>query len=120
MLTQQSVVEAIQAFAESGTAAGGAAVAKNTVHLQVSSVGINLTDKSRKLFVHRNYPLKSVAGYCQHPSDPKLFAIASYRPGFPNIKRVHVFRCGEEPIRQVMDAIRYWLKREPVVDPPEQ
>ena len=106
----------MQVFAESGTAAGQAAVTKNTIHFQVSSVGINLTDKSRKLFIHRNYPLKSVAGYCRHPSDPKLFAVASYRPGFLNIKRVHVFRCGDEPIEQVMDAIKYWIKKEPVVD----
>ena len=110
----------MRAFAESGTAAGQAAVVKNTIHLQVSSIGINLTDKTRKLFIHRNYPLKSVAGFCRHPSDPRLFAVASYRPGFPNIKRVHVFRCGEEPIERIMGAVRFWLKREPVVDLPKQ
>ena len=113
-LTLHCIDDALSLFAEKGTAAGQAAVQKNTIQLQITSLGINLTDKSRKLFIHRNYPRKTIAGYCKHPKDGKLFAVVSNRPGFPNIKRVHVFRCGAEPAQQIMDAVEYWLQMKPI------
>lgn len=113
-LTPDCVEDAMVLFSTDGTAGGQAAVAKNTVQLQVTSLGVNLTDRSRRLFIHRNYPRKSIAGYCAHPSNPQLFAVVSDRPGFHNIRKVHVFRCGAEPVGQILDAIRYWLKMEPI------
>lgn len=113
-LTQQSVVDAMNRFAAEGTAAGRAAVVKNTVLLQVSLLGINLTDKTHKMFIHRNYPCKSIAGYCRGQEDPKVFAFASHRPGYPNIVKVHVFQCGTEPVGQILDAMSYWLEVDPI------
>lgn len=101
-------------FTTEGTSAGQAAILKNTVQLQVTSFGINLRDKTKKLFIHRNYPRNTIAGFCKHPTDGKLFAVASDRPGFPDIKKVHVFRCGAEPVEQVVDTIKYWLKMDPI------
>lgn len=114
LLSQHSVEEALGLFAAKGTASGQAAVVKNTVYLQVSALGINLTDKTRKMFIHRNYPRKTIAGYCRHARDSKVFAFSSYRPGFPKIQKVHVFRCGAEPVEQVLSAIKYWLKMDPI------
>lgn len=113
-LTQHCIEDSLTLFAAKGMAAGQAAIIKNTISLQVSSLGVNLTDKSRKLFVHRNYPRKTIAGYCRDPVDSKLFAVISDRPGFANIRKVHVFRCGTEPVEQILDAIKYWLQMEPI------
>ena len=117
-LTRHSIEEALNQFASEGKAAGQAAVLKNIVYFQISVLGINLADKTRKLFIHRNYPRNTLAGYSRHPTDTKVFAFASLRPGFTNIIKVHVFRCGVEPVEQVeqvMDAIKYWLKIDPVL-----
>ena len=113
-LTPQSVLEAITVFNEEGVAAGQAAVQGNVIHMQVSSLGINLTDKKHRLFVNRNYPRKQLVGYCVHPNDSKCFAIASQRPGFPSSMKVHVFRPVQEPTQQILDAIKFWLEIDPV------
>ena len=113
-LTQQSVVEAMNVFSERGTAAGQAAVVKNSVCMQVSALGINLSDKKRKLFIYRNYPRKQLEGYCAHPTDADFFAFASRRPGYSSLK-VHVFkRGGSEPVEQILDAVQFWLEIDPV------
>ena len=113
-LTPQSVLEAITVFNEEGVAAGQAAVQGNVIHMQVSSLGIDLTDKKHRLFVNRNYPRKQLVGYCVHPNDSKCFAIASQRPGFPSSMKVHVFRPVQEPTQQILDAIKFWLEIDPV------
>ena len=113
-LTRQSVVEAINKFGEHGTAAGQAAVVKNSVDMQVSALGINLSDKKHKLFVNRNYPRKQLEGYCSHPTDDSYFAFASRRPGFSSSLKVHVFKRGSEPVEQILDAIQFWLEIDPV------
>ena len=113
-LTPQSVLEAITVFNEEGVAAGQAAVQGNVIHMQVSSLGINLTDKKHRLFVNRNYPRKQLVGYCVHPNDSKCFAIASQRPGFPSSMKVHVFRPVQEPTQQILDAIKFWLEIDPI------
>ena len=113
-LTPQSVLEAITIFNEEGVAAGQAAVQGNVIHMQVSSLGINLTDKKHRLFVNRNYPRKQLVGYCVHPNDSRCFAIASQRPGFPSSMKVHVFRPVQEPTQQILDAIKFWLEIDPV------
>ena len=118
VLSQHSVEDALYQFSKDGMSAGQAAVTKNTVSLQVSSLGINLTDKSKKLFVHRNYPLKTIIGFCQHYSDNKHFAFATERPGFANVKKVHVFRCLVERPEQVLAAMKYWLQLEPIISDP--
>ena len=117
-LSQYSIQDALNQFATEGTAAGQAMVSKNTIHLQISSMGINLTDKTRKMFVHRNYPNKTIVGFCQHHDDGKHFAFASHRPGFPNAKKVHVFCCGVEPVEQILAAMKYWLHLDPVASLP--
>jgi len=118
MLSQHSVEDALYQFSKDGTSSGQAAIVKNVISLQVSSLGINLTDKSKKLFINRNYPLKTIIGFCQHYSDGKHFAFATERPGFPNLKKVHVFQCLSEPPKQVLAAMRYWLQMDPVVSGP--
>lgn len=117
-LSQHSIQDALDRFSTEGTVAGQATVSKNIVHLQVSSLGIRLKDKSRKMFMHRNYPTKTIVGFCQHYNDRKHFAFASHRPGFPNVNRVHVFRCGVEPVEQVLAAMKYWLQLDRVVSLP--
>ncbi len=112
-LTQDSIDDALRLFELDGMAGGRAAIVKNVIDLQISPLGINLTDNKQKLFVHRNYPLRTISGYCRHETDSKLFAFASYRPGFSKIQKVHVFRCGTEPVDQIMAATKYWLKMDP-------
>lgn len=114
-LSQQSILDALRAFEEAGVAGGQAAVQKNVIHMQVSALGINLTDKKHRLFISRNYPRKQLEGYCLHPTEPRCFAFASKRPGFVHSIKCHVFRQVQEPTRQIMDAIRFWLELEPVV-----
>ena len=112
-MTQTSVVDAMNKFSEHGVAAGQAAVAKNSINMQVSALGINLSDKKHKLFVNRNYPRKQLAGYCAHPTDDSYFAFASRRPGYSTSLKVHVFKRGNEPVEQVLDAIKFWLELDP-------
>lgn len=112
-LTQQSVLEAMRVFDEHGTAAGQAAVVKNSIDMQVSALGINLSDKKHKLFVNRNYPRKQLEGYCRHPTNNDYFAFASRRPGFSSLK-VHVFKKGSESVEQILDAIKFWLEIDPI------
>ena len=114
-LSQQSILDALRSFEEAGVAGGQAAVQKNVIHMQVSSLGINLTDKKHRLFVSRNYPRKQLEGYCLHPTEPRCFAFASKRPGFPHSMKCHVFRQVQEPIEQILDGVRFWLELEPVV-----
>ena len=104
----------MRAFNEDGMAAGQAAVSRNVIHMQVSSLGINLTDKKHQLFVSRNYPRKQLEGYCVHPQDSKCFAFASHRPGFPHSIKCHVFREVQEPVQQIMDSVKFWLELEPI------
>lgn len=113
-LTRQSILDALAAFNESGTAAGQAAITKNVIDMQVSALGINLSDKKHKLFVNRNYPRKQLVGYCLHPHDSNYFAFGSPKPGFSNCMKVHVFRRGTETTEQILDAIRFWLEIEPI------
>jgi len=116
-LTPSSIVKAIKAFSEEGVAGGQAAVPKNVIHMQVSSLGITLTDKKHRLFVNRNYPRKQLEGCCVHPKNSKYFAVASQRPGFPSSMKVHVFRQVQESTEQIMDAIKFWLEIDPVPSP---
>lgn len=113
-LTRQSVVDAMSKFSEHGTAAGQAAKVRNSVSMQVSALGINLSDKTHKLFVNRNYPRKQLEGYCSHPTDDNYFAFASRRPGFWSSLKVHVFKRGGEPVEQILDAIQFWLEIDPI------
>ena len=114
-LTRQSVLEAMNVFNERGTAAGQAAIVRNSVCMQVSALGINLSDKKRKLFINRNYPRKQLQGYCAHPTDDGYFAFASRRPGYSSSLKVHVFkRGGNEPVEQILDAIQFWLELDPI------
>ena len=113
-LTRQSVVDAMNKFSEQGTAGGQAAKVKNSISMQVSALGINLSDKTHKLFVNRNYPRKQLEGYCSHPTDDNYFAFASRRPGFWSSLKVHVFRRGSEPVEQILDAIQFWLEIDPI------
>ena len=116
-LTASSIIEAIKTFGEEGVAGGQAAVPKNVIHMQVSSLGITLTDKKHRLFVNRNYPRKQLEGCCVHPKNSKYFAVASQRPGFPSSMKVHVFRQVQESTEQIMDAIKFWLEIDPVPSP---
>jgi hypothetical protein len=114
-LTRQSVGGAVSKFSANGTAAGRAAVVKNTIQMHISSVGINLIDKSCKLFVTRNYPLKTIAGFCHHQGEPKLFAFASHPPGSPKtVIKVHVFKALDDPTTQIINSMRFWLRMETI------
>lgn len=113
-LTRHSVVDAMNKFSEHGVAAGQAAVTKNSIVMQVSALGVNLTDKKRKLFVTRNYPRKQLQGYCAHPNDDGYFCFASRRPGYSSSLKVHVFKRGSEPVEQILDAIKFWLEIDPI------
>lgn len=95
-------------------AAGQAAIPKYAIDMQISALGINLSDKKHKLFVNRNYPRKHLVGYCQHPSDPNYFAFASPKPGFADSMKVHVFKRGTESTERILDAIKFWLEVEPI------
>ena len=112
-LTRQSLLDALRVFEEEGVAAGKAAIAKHVVHMQVSSLGITLTDKKHKLFINRNYPRQQLEGYCINPTDSKYFAFASRRPGFPLSMKVHVFNTCVESTEQIADGIKFWLEIEP-------
>lgn len=110
---QESLLDALKAFKEEGVAAGKAAVAKNSIEMQVSALSVSLSDKTRKLFVARHYSRKQIQGFCVHPTDSKYFAFATLRPGFPNNMKVHVFIHGEEPSSQIIDSLQYWLEISP-------
>ncbi len=110
---RDSVLDALEAFAEGGVASGKAAVTKNNVEMQVSALSVSLADKSHRLFVTRNYGRKQIQGFCVHPTNSKYFAFASLRPGFPNNMKVHVFVHGEEPSSQIIDSLQYWLELAP-------
>jgi hypothetical protein len=112
-LSQQSVLDALRVFGEQGTAAGQAAVVKNSIEMQVSALGINLSDRKRRLFINRNYPRKQLEGYCAHPCDDNHFAFASRRPGYSSSLKVHVFKRGSESVPQILDAIQFWLEIDP-------
>ena len=112
-LSQQSVLDALRVFSEQGTAAGQAAITKNSIDMQVSALGINLSDRKRRLFINRNYPRKQLEGYCAHPCDDNYFAFASQRPGYSSSLKVHVFRRGSESVPQILDAIQFWLEIDP-------
>ncbi len=111
--SRECVLDALKAFEEGGVAMGRAAVPKNSIEMQVSSLSISLTDKTHKLFVARNYSRKQVLGFCVHPTDSKYFAFASPRPGFPNNMKVHVFTHGQESSSQIIDSLQYWLELTP-------
>ena len=113
-MTQRSVVDAMNKFSECGIAAGQAAVAKNSINMQVSALGINLSDKKHKLFINRNYPRKQLEGYCAHPTDDSFFAFASRRPGYSSSLKVHVFKRGSESVEQILGAVNFWLEIEPI------
>ena len=112
-LSQQSVLDALRVFSEQGTAAGQAAIVKNSIDMQVSALGINLSDRRHKLFINRNYPRKQLEGYCTHPCDDNYFAFASRRPGYSSSLKVHVFKRGSESVPQILDAIQFWLEIDP-------
>ena len=112
-LTRHSILDALAAFNECGTAAGQAAITKNVIEMQVSAIGIILSDKKHKLFVNRNYPRKHLVGFCQHPNDVNIFAFGSPKPGFPSSMKVHVFKRGTESTERILDAIKFWLEIEP-------
>lgn len=108
--SKASVLDALRAFSEAGVAAGQAAITKNIIDMQISSLSISLSDRTHKLFVTRNYTRKQVEGFCVHPTLPKYFSFATLRPGFPSSMKVHVFESGVEPSSQIVDAIQYWLE----------
>lgn len=114
-LSQQSVLDALRVFSEQGTAAGQAAIMRNSIDMQVSALGINLSDRKRKLFINRNYPRKQLEGYCAHPCDDNYFAFASRRPGYASSLKVHVFKRGSESVPQILDAIQFWLEIDPTL-----
>ncbi len=113
-MSPQSVEEALKLFTNEGVAKGQAAVPKNVIHMQVSSLGINLSDKKHRLFVNRNYPRNQLAGHCIHPQDPQYFAFSSQKPGFPSTIKCHVFRQLHVSTEQIMDAIKFWLELDPI------
>jgi len=121
-------------------AGGQAAVPKNVIHMQVSSLGITLMDKEHWLFVNRNYPRKQLEGCClkkgvretkeamvlveecvETVSNLELKLLCSCIPApwtSPSMK-VHVFRQVQESTEQIMDAIKlkFWLEIDPVPSP---
>ena len=55
-LSQQSVLDTMMVFSEQGTAAGQAAITRNSVDMQVSALGINLSDRRRKTLHQQKLP----------------------------------------------------------------
>lgn len=113
-MTPWSVVDALELFSNEGVAKGQAAVPKNVIQMQISALGINLSDKKHKLFVNRNYPRNQIAGYCLHPNSPKYFAFGSQRPGFPDDIKCHIFKPLQATTEQIMDAVKFWLEMDPI------
>ncbi len=113
-MTQQSVLDALELFTE-GMAKGQAAVPKNVIQMQVSALGINLSDRKHQLFVNRNYPRNQVVGYCLHPRDTNYFAFSSQKPGFPDSIKCHVFRQLHDPTEQIIEAVKFWLEFDPIL-----
>ena len=109
--TPESITESLGKFKEGGVSAGMAANVKNSVTMHISALGINLVDncKKQKMFVNRNYPQKQIIGHCMDPSDPTCFGFATFRPGYSDQVRVHVFRQLAEPSQQILDAMKFWL-----------
>lgn len=103
------VSKSLEMFKEGGVAVGGASVPKNTIIMHISSLGINLTDKKQKMFINRNYPRKQILGHSLNPVEKEYFGFATSRPGFRDQIRVHVFSQLTEPVKQVVDAMIFWL-----------
>ncbi|XP_019851749.1 PREDICTED: uncharacterized protein LOC109581780 [Amphimedon queenslandica] len=115
--TPQSILEALEAFNEKGVAAGMAPPIgnNNIIGMYVSPLGINLSDKKQKNFVNRNYPRKSIVGYCRHPFDKRYFSFATLRPGFEEQVKVHLFiESSGQVVDQIMESIQFWLQIPPV------
>jgi len=111
--TKESVQDALDVFEQDGVGGGKSAITKNHIEMQVSALSVVLSDKSRKLFVTRNYPRKAIQGFCICPNDEKYFSIATTRPGYPNNVKVHVFAHGEESCEHIVDTLKFWLELEP-------
>ena len=103
------VSKSLEMFKEGGVGVGGASVPKNTIVMHISSLGINLTDKKQTMFINRNYPCKQILGHSLSPVEREYFGFATVRPGFRDQIRVHVFSQLTEPIKQVVDAMIFWL-----------
>ena len=111
--TPQSILQALEAFNDRGVAAGMAPPIgnNNIIGMYVSPLGINLSDKKQKNFVNRNYPRKSIVGYCRHPSDKRYFSFATLRPGFEEQLKVHLFiESSGQVVDQIMESIQFWLQ----------
>lgn len=109
------ITEALVTFREGGVASGMAPIAKNSVTMQVSALGINLSDKKHKMFINRNYPQKQIIGYASLPIDSQYFGFATLRPGFKDHLRVHVFISCDLPTEQILYAMQYWLNMTPTI-----
>ena len=113
--SSDSIVQALEAFQEGGVSAGMATVTKNCVSMHISSLGINLSDKNHKMFVSRHYPRKQILGFGQHTvTDGVYLGFGTYRPGFADQIKVHVFYDpSQQIVNQIMDGIQYWLQINP-------
>lgn len=113
--SSNSIVQALEAFQEGGVSAGMAPITKNCVSMHISLLGINLSDKKHKMFVSRHYPRKQIVGFGQHPiTDGAYLAFGTYRPGFADQIKVHVFYDpSQQIVNQIMDGIEYWLQLNP-------
>ena len=107
--SSQSIINSLEKFKEGGTKVGQASVPKNTVIMHISSLGINLTDKKQKMFINRNYPQKQIIGHSVQPVNGEYFGFATFRPGFKDQIKVHVFCQLIEPVQQILDTMSFWL-----------
>ena len=108
--TPYAITQALDTFNREGIAGGMAAIRKNVISMMVSALGINLTDKTHKLFVHRNYPRKQIVGVAMHPYNSSYFAFATTRPGFPDQLKVHVFSQVATSVNEILEGINFWLQ----------
>lgn len=109
--TRMSILQALNMFQERGVAAGMAPTSKNSIDMYVSSLGINLSDKTQKMFVNRNYPRKQIVGCSRHPTDWKFISFATLRPGFSDQLKVHLFmETVERMVDRIVESIKFWLQ----------
>ena len=114
--TSLSIVQALEAFDKKGESAGMATVAKNSIQMHISSLGIHLIDKKHKMFVSRNYPRNQIVGFSRHPYDPMYLGFATVRPGFHHQLRVHVFHeTTHQLVHQVIDSMKFKLQMKPLI-----
>ncbi|KAF4803621.1 tensin-2 [Turdus rufiventris] len=80
----QAVAKAVGSLLE-GTPSAGVSPRPppSPVHFKVSAQGITLTDRQRKLFFRRHYPVSSVTHCGTDPQDRRIFGFVAKQAGAP-------------------------------------